>query len=60
MSSVSNCRIVDRFRLSSLTYGNVSTQAVVALWAQPSGLLAICCRDRCNLIYSFFGLRLCA
>jgi hypothetical protein len=28
------------------------------LWTLPSGLRAICSRDRCNLNYSFFGLRL--
>jgi hypothetical protein len=46
-------------RLVSLTRRGCQFASSVVLWALPSGLLAICSRDRCNLNYSFFGLRLC-
>jgi len=44
-------------RLSSLTHGEGHFEISYMLVA--SGLFAICNRDRCNLNYSFFGLRLC-
>jgi hypothetical protein len=59
-SNVSNRRLcLDRsVRLSSLTRRGCQFASSSGLWVLPSALLAICSRDRCNLNYSFFGLRL--
>jgi hypothetical protein len=60
-SNASNRRLcLDRSaRLRSLTRRGCQFASSYVLWALPSGLLAICSRDRCNLNYSFFRLRLC-
>ena len=59
--NVTNLRLCpDRsVRLSSLTYRGCQFASSFVLWAVPAGLLVICSRDRSNLNYSFFELRLC-
>src|SRR5260221_404079 len=54
-----DCCLDRSVRLSSLTCSGCQFASSFVLSALPFGLRVICSRDRCNLNYSFFGLRLC-